>query len=75
MRALGGAVLITGGAACAWLALPRAGATRTAALAAVALALFAVSHPLGDAIGAWPAVLACAGALAGAAAALARGRA
>ncbi len=60
---------------CAWLALPRAGAAGTAALVAIGLGLFAVSHPLGDAIGAWPAVLVCAAVLAGAAAALARGRA
>ena len=57
MRALGGLVLLMGGALCARMALPAAGAAATVALLVVALALFAVSHPLGDAIGAWPAVL------------------
>lgn len=56
VRALGGIVLLAGGAWCARLALQRAGPAPTAALIAIALALFVLSHPLGHAIGAWPAV-------------------
>jgi hypothetical protein len=61
-------VLLAGGIWCARVAAPVAGAAATAALLVVALALFAVSHPLGEAIGSWPAVLVT-GALAGLAAA------
>jgi hypothetical protein len=68
VRMLGGLVLLAGGAWCARVAAPVAGWAATAALLLMALVLFAVSHPLGDAIGSWPAVLAT-GALAGAAAA------
>jgi hypothetical protein len=68
VRALGGLVLLAGGIWCARVAAPVAGAAATAALLVVALALFAVSHPLGEAIGSWPAVLVT-GALAGLAAA------
>jgi hypothetical protein len=67
VRALGGVVLLAGGAWCAALSARLAGPVPTAALIAIALALFVLSHPLGNAIGAWPAVIACA-ALAGAAA-------
>lgn len=57
VRALGGAVLFVGGLACGlrWrllLGLPRA-----LALVAVFLAGFALAHPLGHAIGSWPAVI------------------
>lgn len=72
VRALGGLVLLGGGAVCAKLALPVAGRGRTALLLAIALALFVVSHPLGRAIGAWPAVFVSAAALFGASAALVR---
>ena len=75
VRALGGLVLLAGGALCAWLALPVAGAARTALLLAIALALFVAAHPLGDAIGAWPAVLLSAAIAGPAAALLARRRA
>jgi len=56
-RALGGVVLFLGGLACGlrWrllLGLPRA-----IGLVAVFLAGFALAHPLGHAIGAWPAVI------------------
>ncbi len=56
VRAVGGVVLFAAALACGlrWrllLGLPRA-----LALVAVFLAGFALSHPLGDAIGAWPAV-------------------
>lgn len=75
MRALGGLVLLAGGAACAALAHPVAGTARTAALLVLAVALFAAAHPLGEAIGAWPAVLLSAAVAGGAAAALTRRRA
>lgn len=57
VRALGGVVLFVGALACGlrWrllLGLPGA-----LALVAAFLAAFAVSHPLGDVVGAWPAVL------------------
>ena len=68
VRALGGLVLLAGGAWCARVAAPVAGRASTAALLVVALALFGASHPLGEAIGSWPAVLVT-GVLAGAAAA------
>jgi hypothetical protein len=60
VRASGGLVLLAGGAWCGRAALPVAGRRRTIALLAIAVALFVVSHPLGDAIGAWPAVAASA---------------
>lgn len=66
VRALGGLVLLAGGAVCARLALrtePTHPAGRTAALLAIALVLFVASHPLGGAIGAWPAVLVSAAAV------------
>ncbi len=56
VRALGGLVLLAGGWWCAREALPIAGRGPTAALLAGALVLFVASHPLGHAIGAWPAV-------------------
>jgi hypothetical protein len=56
IRALGGLVLLAGGAWSARLALGLVGAAPTCGLLTVALALFVLSHPLGHAIGAWPAV-------------------
>jgi hypothetical protein len=64
VRALGGLVLLAGGVWCARVAAPLAGRSATAGLLVVALALFVLSHPLGEAIGSWPAVLVT-GALAG----------
>jgi len=57
VRALGGVVLFLGGLACGlrWRVL--LGLPRALALVAVFLAGFALAHPLGHAIGAWPAVL------------------
>jgi hypothetical protein len=55
VRALGGLVLLVGAVACA--RAMAAGPGRTALALGVALALFVLSHPLGHAIGAWPAVL------------------
>jgi hypothetical protein len=65
VRALGGVVLFLAALACGlrWrllLGLPRA-----LALVAVFLAGFALSHPLGDAIGAWPAVFVVSAAVGG----------
>ena len=57
VRPLGGLVLLAGAVLCARIAVPVAGWGPTAALLLVALALFAVSHPLGEAIGTWPAVV------------------
>jgi hypothetical protein len=57
VRALGGLVLLAGGALCARSALPVVGRGPTAVLLGAALVLFVVSHLLGEAIGAWPAVV------------------
>jgi hypothetical protein len=57
VRALGGLVLVAGGLWCARAAAPVAGRGPTAALLVVALVLFVLSHPLGHAIGSWPAVV------------------
>ena len=56
-RALGGAVLVAGAAWCvrAWWRTP--GPLRALGAAAVFAVAFAVSHPLGHAVGAWPSVL------------------
>jgi hypothetical protein len=72
VRAIGGLVLLAGGAWCAWAALRVAGPGATVTLIAIALALFALSHPLGRVVGAWPAVLLSAALVALAAAALVR---
>jgi len=57
VRALGGVVLFLGGLECGlrWRVL--LGLPRALAIVAVFLAGFALAHPLGHAIGAWPAVL------------------
>jgi hypothetical protein len=66
-RPLGGAVLLVGGLWCvrAWHA--RQGTRTAVILACVGLAAFIVSHVLALAIGAWPAVLVVAAAMAAAA--------
>jgi hypothetical protein len=56
VRALGGVVLVAGGAWCVHVMLRIAGPARTTLLVAGVLALFILSHPLGHAIGPWPAV-------------------
>lgn len=66
VRAIGGLVLLAGGAWCARAALQLAGPVSSAALVAIALALFVASHALGHLIGAWPAVTVSAALLAGA---------
>ncbi len=73
VRAIGGVVLLAGGAWCGRAALSIVGTRGTIALLAIAIALFVASHPLGKAIGAWPAV-ALSAALAAGAAALILGR-
>lgn len=57
VRAAGGVVLFLGGLACGlrWRVL--LGLPRALALVALFLAGFALAHPLGHAIGSWPAVL------------------
>ncbi|MGH2924525.1 MAG: hypothetical protein ACRDK1_00985, partial [Solirubrobacterales bacterium] len=66
VRAIGGLVLLAGGAWCGRAALSIVGPRRAIALLVIALALFVISHPLGRAIGAWPAVAMAAIAVAGA---------
>jgi hypothetical protein len=70
VRAIGGFVLLAGGAWCGRTALSIAGPRWTIALLVIGVALFVGSHPLGKAIGAWPAVAVSAALVAGAAAAL-----
>jgi hypothetical protein len=56
-RALGGVVLIAGGAACALMWWRLAGPLRAIAAVAVAGVAFVVSHPLGAVMTSWGAVL------------------
>jgi hypothetical protein len=56
VRAIGGLVLLAGGAWCAMATLRLTGPWAAAVLVVLAIVLFVASHPLGDAIGAWPAV-------------------
>jgi hypothetical protein len=70
VRAIGGLVLLAGGIWCGRASLSLVGPRKTIALLSIAAALFVVSHPLGEAIGAWPAVAASAALAAGAAGAL-----
>ena len=70
VRAIGGLVLLAGGVWCGRASLSIVGPRKTIALLAIAVALFVLSHPLGEAIGAWPAVAVSAMLAAGAAAAL-----
>lgn len=65
-RLLGGVVLAAFGLTCAGIWLARDGARTAAALTGVGLGAFAASHLLARAVGAWPAVLVCAGATAAA---------
>jgi hypothetical protein len=70
VRAVGGLVLLAGGAWCARATLGVTGPWTAATLVAVGLALFVASHPLGNVIGAWPAVAVSAALVAVAAAVL-----
>jgi hypothetical protein len=65
-RPLGGLVLGAFGLGCIAIWLARDGRAVAAKLGCTGLAMFAVSHPLGLAIGAWPAVLVSAGVVAAA---------
>ncbi len=56
-RALGGAVLIVGGLACAWMWWLIAGPIRALMAVVIAGVAFAVSHPLGAVITSWGSVL------------------
>lgn len=62
VRPLGGAVLAAAGLVAGRTWLRTAGPVTTGALAAVYLGGFGASHPLAKRIGAWPAVVAAAGA-------------
>ena len=57
IRALGGAVLLLGAAACARTWLRTVGSALTATLLVVFFGAFVLSHPLAKVIGAWPSVL------------------
>ncbi len=65
-RALGGVVLVLGTGWCAWMWWRAAGPLVTVVLVGLVVLGFAVSHPLGAAIGAWPSVLLVAAVVAGA---------
>lgn len=56
-RAVGGVILLLGGAWCAWRLVIFAGWWRMAVVAVVYIASFVLSHPLGNIIGSWPAVI------------------
>jgi hypothetical protein len=56
-RSVGGIVLVLGAAVCIRIWTVRHGARTAAKLAGVGFAAFVVSHVLGLAVGAWPAVL------------------
>lgn len=73
-RALGGIVLVIGGAVCAWLWWRIAGPWRAAVCVAIAAAAFVVSHPLGALITSWGAVLLVSAVTAGATYALTSSR-
>lgn len=56
-RALGGIVLVVGGATCAWLWWRLSGPWRALICVAIAGVAFVVSHPLGTILTSWGAVL------------------
>jgi hypothetical protein len=57
VRALGGVLLLVGGAWCAWRVLPRAGVPRVLVVLLLGLVCFVGAHLLASALGAWPSVL------------------
>lgn len=57
VRALGGAVLLVGGAWCAWRAVRRVGWGAAVAVLLVAVGTFVLSHVAADALGPWLSVL------------------
>ena len=73
-RALGGIVLVIGGAVCAWLWWRIAGPWRAAACVAIAGIAFVVSHPLGAILTSWGSVVLVSAVTAGATYALTRSR-
>ena len=73
-RALGGIVLLIGGAVCAWLWWRIAGPWRAAACVAIAGIAFVVSHPLGAILTSWGSVVLVSAVTAGATYALTRSR-
>ena len=73
-RALGGVVLLVGGAVCAWLWWRLAGPWRAAACVAIAGVAFVVSHPLGAMLTSWGSVVLVSAVTAGATYALTRSR-
>ena len=73
-RALGGIVLLIGGAVCAWLWWRLAGPWRAAACVAIAGVAFLVSHPLGAILTSWGSVVLVSAVTAGATYALTRSR-
>ena len=73
-RALGGIVLLIGGAVCAWLWWRIAGPWRAAACVAIAGIAFVVSHPLGALLTSWGSVVLVSAVTAGATYALTRSR-
>ena len=74
-RALGGIVLVIGGAGCAWLWWRIAGPGLAVVCLAIAGVAFVVSHPLSAILTAWGAVMLVAIVTAGATYALTRSRA
>ena len=74
-RALGGVVLLVGGAVCAWLWWRLAGPWRAAACVAIAGVAFVVSHPLGAILTSWGSVVLVSAVTAGVTYALTGGRA
>ena len=74
-RALGGAVLVIGGAACAWLWWRLAGPGPAAICVAIAGIAFVISHPPGAILTSWGAVVLVSAITAGATYALTGGRA
>ena len=73
-RALGGIVLLVGGAVCAWLWWRLAGPWRAAACVAIAGVAFVLSHPLGAILTSWGSVVLVSAVTAGATYALTRSR-
>ncbi len=57
VRALGGAVLLAGGAWCAWRAGRRVGWPAAVGVLVLAVVAFVLSHVAADLLGAWPSVL------------------
>ena len=61
IRPLGGVVLLIGGGWCAWRLWRLVGPARTIIVGVIYVAAFVLSHPLGEVIGTWPALIVVAG--------------